>query len=189
MDTNLINDLQRTNGFSVCNGAGGRSSNLLMKPDTPVAMVRCRLDASQDNSALRYVPAAEFDLWRHLMESKYARAVAIEDCSVWVPEKAALWDDGIDTDQLKAVVRVRFEKPGPQSTVVPVIRYLPNKTYPEAKAALLAHFDLRCRWSLVATPGYFVSTAASVSGTDEESLDESARPNPGWTWFPDAAIA
>lgn len=125
-------------------------------------MFRARLDAGQDNSELRYVPAAEFDLWRHLMESKYARAVAVEDVSVWVPEKAAVWDEGIDADQLEAVVRVRFDKPGPQGTVVPVTRYLSNPTYPEAKAALLAHFDLRCRWSLVTTPGYFVAAPAAA---------------------------
>lgn len=146
-----------------------------MRPDTPVAMVRCRLDASQDNSELRYVPAAEFDLWRHLMESKYARAVAIEETSVWVPERTGVWDDDIDIDQLMAVVRVCFEKPGPQGTVVPVVRYLPNKTYPEARAALLAHFDPRCRWSMVETPGYFVSSPDSVGSADEESLDEDAR--------------
>ena len=138
-------------------------------------MVRCRLDASQENSELRYVPAAEFDLWRHLMESKYARVVAVEESSVWVPERAGIWEDGIDIDQLKAVVRVRFEKPGPQGTVVPVIRYLPNKTYPEARAALLAHFDPRCRWNVVETPGYFVSSPAPVGGADEEGLDENAR--------------
>ena len=104
-------------------------------------MVRCRLDASSDNSELRYVPAAEFDLWCHLMESKYARSVAVEETSVWVPERAGVWDDGIDVNQMLAVVRVRFEKHGPQGTVVPVVRFLPNKTYPEARDALLAHFD------------------------------------------------
>ena len=140
-------------------------------------MVRCRLDASPDKSELRYIPAAEFDLWRHLMESKHCRPVTVEEVSVWVPEKPEVWDDGIDADRLEAVVRVRFEKPGPQGTVVPVIRYFPTETYPEARAALLAHFDLRCRWSVEVTPGYFVSAPASQPGANAESLDESAWPD------------
>ena len=60
----------------------------------------------------------------------------------------------------RLVVRVRFEKPGPQGTGVPVVRYLPTASYHVAKSALLAHFDPRCRWGLEVTPGYFVSAAA-----------------------------
>ena len=140
-------------------------------------MVRCRLDASEQKAELRYIPAAEFELWRHLMESKHSRSVAVEDVSVWVAERPGVWDEGIDADQLKTVMRIRFEKPGPQGTVVPVTRYFPTETYPEAKAALLAHFDLRCRWSVEVTPGYFVATAGG-SGSDEEGLDENTRPHP-----------
>jgi hypothetical protein len=133
-----------------------------MTPDSPVAMVRCRLDPSRNTSEVRYIPATEFDLWRHLMESKYGRTVEVEAVSVWVPEKPGVWDDGIDGDQLEPVVRLRFEKPGPYGTAIPVVRYLQRESFREAKAALLAHFDLRCRWSLEATPGYFVAAPESV---------------------------
>lgn len=136
-------------------------------------MVRCHLDGSHATSELRYVPAAEFDLWRHLMVNKYVRPVTVEEVSVWVPEKPEVSADGIDADQLHAVVRIRFDKPGPQGTLVPVTRFFPSETYPEAKAALLAHFDLRCRWGVEVTPGYFVSAAAS-RGAGEESLEMDA---------------
>ena len=121
-------------------------------------MVRCRLDARDAlSSELRYVPAAEFELWRHYMTSRHSRAVKVEKVSVWVPEDAAAWDDAIDADHLQPVVRVRFDKPGPGGMDVPVVRYLPTESYPDAKAALFAHFDMRCRWSADVTPGYFIS--------------------------------
>jgi hypothetical protein len=147
-----------------------------MKRNLAVPMVRCRLDGSPSSSELRYVPAAEFDLWRHLMANKYVRGVEVDEVSVWVPDMAEVFDEGIAVDQLHEVVRVRFDKPGPQGTMVPVTRFFPAETYPEAKAALLAHFDLRCRWGVEVTPGYFVSTAASRS-VDEESLGTDARPS------------
>jgi hypothetical protein len=140
-----------------------------MKPESPVAMVRCRLDPNRENSEIRFIPASEFDLWRHLMESKYSRTVAVEDVSVWVPEKTEVWDDGIDADQLEAVVELRFEKPGPKGTVIPVVRYLATDTYREARAALLKHFDLRCRWSVEVTPGYFVSGVATAGAPEHEA--------------------
>jgi hypothetical protein len=140
-----------------------------MKSEDPVAMVRCRLDRNQDNSEIRFIPASEFDLWRHLMESKYSRTVTVEDVSVWVPEKADVWDEGIDADQLAAVVRLRFEKAGPRGTTIPVIRYLATETYREARAALLKHFDLRVRWSVEVTPGYFVAGTANVDAGENET--------------------
>jgi len=56
-------------------------------------------------------------------------------------------------------------------TLVPVVRFFPTETYPQAKAALLAHFDPRCRWSVDASPGYFI---ASLSGADMECNPEAA---------------
>jgi hypothetical protein len=53
-----------------------------------------------------------------------------------------------------------FEKAGPGGVRVPVERFFPAETFPEAKAALLSHFDARCRWTLDARPGYFVAGAA-----------------------------
>jgi len=123
-------------------------------------MVRCHLDAGQDTRQARFVPAAEFELWRHLMETRHLRAVTVDEVSVWVPEAPGAWDSSLDAEALHPVLRIRFEKPGPQGTMVPVERYFPAETYPEAKAALLAHFDPRCRWSVEATPGYFVPAAA-----------------------------
>ena len=131
-----------------------------MNDVTPIPMVRCRLvhDSEDDSSGdLRYVPAAEFDLWRHFMETRHCRVVTVDEVSVWVPETPVVCDDEIDADALQPVLRVRFDKPGPRGTLVPVERFLPAETYPQAKAALLSHFDPRCRWSVSATPGYFVS--------------------------------
>jgi hypothetical protein len=111
---------------------------------------------------LRFIPAAEFDLWRHFMETRHVRAVTVDEVSVWMPETVEVWDDEIDADAMEPVLRVRFEKPYPEGPPVPVIRFFPTETYPEAKAALLAHFDPSCQRSLQATPGYFV--ASSVGG-------------------------
>ncbi|HUG54231.1 MAG TPA: hypothetical protein VMR21_11545 [Vicinamibacteria bacterium] len=125
---------------------------------TPIPMVRCHLDGAEDDPAreLRYVPAAEFELWRFFMQTKHQRTVTVEEVSVWVPEGPGIWDERLDADALAPVLRIRFEKPGPDGSVIPVERFFPAETYPQARAALLAHFDPRCRWSVVATPGYFV---------------------------------
>ena len=127
--------------------------------EVPVPMVRCRLDGSDESCDLRYVPAAEFGLWRHLMASEHGRPVTVEEVSVWLPEDPAILDEDIDVEKLEPVLRVRFEKPGPEdaATVVPVVRFLPCETYPEAKEALLGHFDEDCLKTLEETPGYFVS--------------------------------
>ncbi len=138
--------------------------------ETPVPMVRCHLDAGQDLREARFVPAVEFELWRHLMETRHLRAVTVDEVSVWVAETPAAWDSGLDADELQPVLRLRFEKPGPQGTMVPVERYFPAETYPEAKAALLAHFDPRCRWSVQATPGYFVPAQLRAARPPQPAL-------------------
>jgi hypothetical protein len=131
-----------------------------MSVETLVPMVRCHLDTGDDPAGeVRYVPAAEFDLWSYFMETKHFRAVTVDEVSIWVPETKDVWDDDIDAEALHAVLRIRFEKVGPQRTVIPVERFFPAETYPQARAALLAHFDPRCRWSVEATPGYFVPAA------------------------------
>jgi hypothetical protein len=131
-----------------------------MKRESPLPMVRCRLDDSLDSSHLRYVPAAEFDLWRNFMMTQHNRPVVVDEVSVWVPDTPKVWDAEIEVDHLEPVLRVRFERPRPESpqTLVPVVRFMPIETYPEAKEALLSHFDPRCQGSLVETPGYFVKT-------------------------------
>ena len=119
-------------------------------------MVRCRLDGSQEFGALRYVPLAEFGLWQYLMENKHGRQVAVEQVSVWVPEAASEWNSGFEADELEPVLRVRFERPGPHGLGVPVERYFPAESYPEAQEALLQHFAGMAVSPLEATPGYFI---------------------------------
>src|SRR5207247_7894465 len=54
----------------------------------------CSSDLAEDDPAraLRYVPAAEFELWRHLMETKHRRQVTVDEVSVWVAETPDTWD-------------------------------------------------------------------------------------------------
>jgi hypothetical protein len=124
-------------------------------------MVRCHLDGVEEDPAraLRYIPAEDFDLWRHLMETRHRRTVTVAEVSVWIADGDACLAH-IDAEGLEPVLRLRFEKPGPEGVLVPVERFFAAETYPEAKAALLAHFDPRCRWTIMATPGYFVPAAA-----------------------------
>src|SRR4051812_33938321 len=115
-----------------------------MSADSRVPMVRCHLEGGDDPAlALRYIPAAEFELWRHFMETRHARVVTVEEVSVWMPETPDAWREELDPDALHPVLRIRFEKQGPKGMVVPIERFLPAETYPQAKAALLAHADPR----------------------------------------------
>jgi hypothetical protein len=141
-----------------------------MSADSKVPMVRCHLEGGDDDPALalRYIPAAEFELWRHFMETRYSRTVTVEEFSVWVPEAPDAWDENLDPDALQPVLRVRFAKPGPHGMVVPVERFLPAETYPKAKAALLAHVDPRCAEDLEATPGYFLAGEARPRTLDSD---------------------
>jgi hypothetical protein len=125
-----------------------------------VPMVRCRLDGSPEFAALRYVPLAEFGLWQYLMENKHGRLVAVEQVSVWVPEDASQWNSGFEADELEPVLRVRFERPGPNGLGVPVERFFPAESYPEAQEALLHHFEGLPVSALKATPGYFIPVRA-----------------------------
>ena len=126
----------------------------------PVPLVRCLLDGEDEVERVRYVPAAEFELWRYFMETRHSRSVTVDEVSVWVPETPSVLADGIDADALQPVVRIRFAKPGPEGTAIPVERFLPAECSTEVKSALLSHFDPRCRWSLEATPGYFMPVRA-----------------------------
>jgi hypothetical protein len=132
-----------------------------MKSELPLPMVRCRLDDGPERSSLRYVPAAEFDLWRNLMMTQHRRPVVVDEVSVWVPDTPKVWDAEIDVDRLEPVLRVRFERPTAESpqTLVPVVRFMAIETYPEAREALLAHFDPQCQRTVEETPGYFVTIA------------------------------
>ncbi len=130
-------------------------------PDVP--MVRCRLDAAEPGEphTLRYVPLSEFDLWRHLMETRHARRVTVEQVSVWVPEDPSLWNSGFLADDLEPVLRLRLRWPGPYGVATPVERYFPAETYPRAQEALLSHLPPGASVDDVdATPGYFVPERA-----------------------------
>jgi hypothetical protein len=122
-----------------------------------VPLVRCFLDGHEDDPAraLRYVALVEFDLWRHLMETRHQRRVLVDEVSVWVADGPDLFTAINDPDGLEPVLRLRFEKPGALGYPVPVERFLPAETYPEAQKTLLAHYESRYR-GVQATPGYFV---------------------------------
>jgi hypothetical protein len=130
-----------------------------MSSPEPVPLVRCRLLGRDETSvrALRYVPLAEFGLWKHLMETRHRRQVSIESISVWVAEDPARWNSGFAAEDLEPVLRVRLEMPGLGGVRVPVERFFPAETYPEAQEALLSHYEQPER--VVATPGYFVPTS------------------------------
>jgi hypothetical protein len=129
----------------------------------PVPMVRCRLDPRHDEGtpeSLRYVPLAEFHLWRHLMETRHARRVTIEQVSVWLPEDPELWNSGFLPDELEPVLRLRLNWPGPYGVPTPVVRYFPAETYPQAQEALLSHLPGAPAHGVEACAGYFVPEQA-----------------------------
>jgi hypothetical protein len=130
-----------------------------MSEPEPIPIVRCRLRGPHEaeSSSLRYVPLVEFGLWKHLMETRHVREVKVESVSIWIAEEAARWNSGFVPEDLEPVLRVRLELPGPHGVAVPVERYFPAETYPQAQEALLRHFqDPACPRRLVAIPGYFV---------------------------------
>jgi hypothetical protein len=138
----------------------------LMLPATtePVPLVRCRLSGPDEDAArtLRYIPLAEFQLWKHLMESKHRRTVQVESVSIWIAEDAARWNSGWAEEDLEPVLRFQVEIEGPEGVAVPVERYFPAETYPEAQEALLAHYEgRRVPRRISAVPGYFVPYAES----------------------------
>lgn len=141
----------------------------MMTREIPLPMVRCRLDNSLDSTNLRYVPAAEFDLWRNLMMTQHNRPVVVDEVSVWVPDTPKVWNAEVDADRLEPVLRVRFQRPLPEheKTLVPVVRFMPIETYPEAKEALLAHFDENCQRTVEETPGYFVTMSSEGEPASE----------------------
>ena len=134
-----------------------------MPPHEPVPIVRCHLGPGDDPSqTLRYVRLGEFELWRYMMETRHHRVVVVEDVSLWVPDDAALIaTEIVDPELCEAVVRIRFEVPGLHGVPVPVERFLPALTYPEAQAALMSHFQAAYR-GVTATAGYFVPAAARL---------------------------
>ena len=133
-----------------------------MSASSHVPMVRCRLDGPFDAvEALRYIPLAEFELWRYLMETRHGRHIVIEEVSIWMAEESGTWNSGFAAEELQPVVRLRLERPGPHGVAIPMERFFPAETYPQAQEALLSHFEeAPCR-VLAATPGYFVPLRTS----------------------------
>jgi hypothetical protein len=135
-------------------------------------MVRCRLSGPNggDDTVRRYVPLAEFGLWKYLMETRHRRRVLVEAISVWVPEEPALWNSGYAAEDLDPVLRIQFTTRGPLGAPVPVVRYFPALGYPRAQEALLSHFaDVSHARDLSATAGYFLPLYESVSATQRSS--------------------
>ena len=128
-----------------------------------IPLVRCHLAPGDDPAeTLRYVRLAEFELWRYMMETRHGRVVVVEEASLWVPEDASLLTSAIgDPELCEAVVRIHFEVPGSHGVPVPVERFLSAETYPEAQAALLAHYESASR-VVTTTAGYFVPAAARL---------------------------
>jgi hypothetical protein len=129
-----------------------------MATSEPIPIVRCRLSGSESEpDNLRYVPLREFGLWKHLMETRHHRQIAVETVSVWIAEDAARWNSGFAAEDLEPVLRVRLDVPDTFGVCVPIERYFPAETYPVAQEALLRHFDgPKAPERVVATPGYFV---------------------------------
>jgi hypothetical protein len=122
-----------------------------------IPMVRCRLDNSDwTEEGLRYVPLAEFELWRNLMQTRHAREVSVEAISIWISEEPEVWNSGFSPEELEPVLRVKVELPGPHGVPRTVVRYFPAETYPVAQEKLLSHMEGAQRARVVATPGYFV---------------------------------
>jgi hypothetical protein len=132
----------------------------------PVPIVRCRLSGPEQKqvSNLRYVPLSEFGLWKHLMETRHQRQVLVEVVSIWVAEEAANWNSGYAEEDLQPVLRVRLDVPGPNGVSIPIERYFPAETYPDAQEALLRHFEGPAATArVVATPGYFAPGRSHVA--------------------------
>lgn len=123
-----------------------------------VPLVRCRLDGPEAAlaTAVRFIPLAEFELWRFLMEKRHKRKVTIEAVSVWMAEDAVQWNSGYAEEELEPVLRVRLDLPGPQGVAMPVERFFPAETYPRAQEALLSHMPGGYQAPMKATPGYFL---------------------------------
>jgi hypothetical protein len=133
-----------------------------MRPEDWIPLVRCRLGGPDEAEAkaVRFVPVAEFDLWRHLMATKHGRTVRVESVSVWLSEEAAR-TTALTADDLEPVVRLRLELPGPVGLATPVERFLPVETYHEARQILLSHFGGKRRpQRVLAAAGYFVPPSA-----------------------------
>src|SRR5688500_2703252 len=138
-----------------------------MPAQDTVPMVRCRLDARDESAAgtLRYVPLDEFGLWRYMMEHRHGRRITVEEISIWVAEESARWNSFEGPDNLEPVLRVRFQQVGEDGMPVPVQRFFPAETYPEAQEALLRHYENGGRSVVRATPGYFVPVESAREAT------------------------
>lgn len=127
-----------------------------------IPIVRCRLDSPEDGglSEVRYIPLGEFGLWQYLMETRHGRWVTVEAVSFWIPEEQARRSAALAPEELEPVLRVHLDVPSPFGVPVPVERFFPAETYPQAQEALLSHYQGPPELQhLVATPGYVVPGA------------------------------
>jgi hypothetical protein len=127
-----------------------------------VPLVRCRLVPSPagDAHAQRYVPMAEFGLWKYLMETRHRKKVVVEAVSLWVAEEPGLWDSGLSGDELEPVLRIRFSVQDSAGVAQPVERFFHALSYPVAQEALFRHYPIAgTPADLRATAGYFLPLA------------------------------
>ena len=108
------------------------------------------------------MPLDEFGLWRYLMEHRHRRQVTVEEISIWVAEESARWNSFEGPDSMEPVLRVRFQQVADDGTPVPVQRFFPAETYPEAQEALLRHYRDTPPSFVRATPGYFIPVRTST---------------------------
>jgi hypothetical protein len=88
--------------------------------------------------------------------------VTVEEVSIWVAEESARWSSIEGPDSLEPVLRVRFQRVAADGTPVPVQRFFPAETYPEAQEALLSHYRDTPARVVRATPGYFIPTRGAT---------------------------
>ena len=98
-----------------------------------------------------------------MMEHRHGRQVTVGEISIWVAEESARWSSFEGPENLEPVLRVRFQQVAADGMPVPVQRFFPAETYPEAQEALLRHYENASRGVVRATPGYFVPVLARAA--------------------------
>ena len=135
-------------------------------------MVRCRLDGPDDDPAraLRYVPLAEFELWRYLMETRHAPRSPSRTSRSGCPRTRRCWTSAIvDPEAASRCCASASRGRARRARRCPSSASSPRRPIREAQEALLAHFESGLRAALTRPPGYFVPAAASAASAAARS--------------------